>query len=285
MTGQEFDNLIAQGIVLFDGAMGSNLMKQGMPKGVSTEVWLSQHPQIQQELQRGYVDAGSQIILAPTFQLNRSAMEEFQYEGTLQDLINLMVSRAKKAADGRALVAGDISGTGRAEQGYDVMLDIYKEQITYLVEAGVDLLVAETMVQTEETMAAIDAALAVCDLPIICTMTVEADGSLLMGGNVYEAVAVYEAMGAAAVGINCSLGPDQLEAIVRGIRQTVSIPVVVKPNAGIPYIDDNGQAVYNMGAEEFAGHMMKLIDAGANIIGGCCGTDPTYIRAIKERLR
>ena len=282
MTELEFQNLVKSGIVLLDGAMGSNLMLKGMPKGVCTEKWVSEHPEVQKEIQGAYVDAGAQIIYAPTFQANRISLKNHKLEDSIRDLNFVPVQHAKEVAGDRALVAGDITSTGRYTEDYDVLLEVYKEQISLLAEAGVDLLAIETMIGTDETMAAIDAAKNVCDLPNICTMTVEADGSLLLGGNIYEAVATYEAMGASAVGINCSLGPDQLVAIVNGMKNAVSIPVVVKPNAGMPFINDKGQAEYTMGPEEFAKHMMALVDVGADLIGGCCGTNPEYIRALKN---
>lgn len=284
MKIEEFNGLVKNGVVLLDGAMGSNLMLKGMPKGVCTEKWVSEHPDVQIEIQRGYVDAGSQIIYAPTFQANRISLGNHGLEKDVASLNKLLVERAKEAADGRALVAGDISSTGRFTEEYTVLMDVYKEQMDALVQAGVDLLAIETMIGMDETMAAIDAAKSVCDLPIICTMTTEADGSLLLGGNIYEACAAYEAMGATAVGLNCSLGPDQLEAIVRGIRNCVSIPVVIKPNAGVPFINDKGEAIYSMDAEAFGHHMKTLIDTGANIVGGCCGTNASYIRALKAQL-
>lgn len=281
MTELEFQNMIKKGIVFLDGAMGSNLMLKGMPKGVCTEAWVCEHPDIQKEIQGAYVDAGSDIIYAPTFQANRAALKNQNLEHRIKDLNTIPVMRAKEIAAGRAYVAGDVSSTGQYMAAYDVLLDVYKEQISYLAEAGVDLLAIETMIGVDETMAAIDAAKSVCDLPIMCTMTVEADGSLLLGGNIYDAVTSYEAMGASAVGINCSLGPDQLVAIVRGMRNAVSIPVIVKPNAGVPFINDRGEAEYSMGPEAFAEHMMALIDAGANLVGGCCGTNAEYIRQLK----
>lgn len=285
MTELEFQNLIKQDIVLLDGAMGSNLMLSGMPKGVCTEKWVSEHPEVQKEIQGAYVDAGSQIIYAPTFQANRISLSNHHLEEYIQELNRIPMQHAKEIAAGQALVAGDITSTGRYTENYDVLLEVYKEQMHILADAGADLLAIETMIGADETMAAIDAAKTVCDLPVICTMTVETDGSLLLGGNIYEAVATYEAMGVSAVGINCSLGPDQLEAIVRGMKNAVSIPIVVKPNAGMPFINEQGQAEYTMDPEAFAKHMMILVQAGADLVGGCCGTSPEYIRQLKKFLK
>ena len=200
-----------------------------------------------------------------------------------------MVSYAKEAAGNRAYVAGDITTTGKmmapgGDFTYEEAFEVYREQITLLCDAGVDLLVAETMINIEETLAAVDAAREVCTLPILCSMTVEADGSIFSGGNAIEAALALESAGADAVGVNCSVGPDQLVSVVRNIRENVSIPVIAKPNAGMPVIDDQGNAVYNMGPEDFAAHMNVLVDNGATLIGGCCGTTPDYIRAVAALL-
>ena len=133
------------------------------------------------------------------------------------------------------------------------------------------------MINIEETLSAVDACQSVCDLPIICTVTVEADGSIFSGGNAVEAAMSLEAAGADAVGINCSVGPDQLVSVVRNIKENVSIPVIAKPNAGMPQIDDQGNAVYSMTPADFAGYMRVLVDNGASVIGGCCGTTPEFI--------
>ena len=167
---------------------------------------------------------------------------------------------------------------------YDDLLDIYKEQIESLAEAGVDLLVAETMLGVDETMAALDAASAVCDLPMMCSLTLEADGSALFGGSAVEAVTTLQEMGACAVGLNCSVGPDQLRAVVAEMKKVARVPVIAKPNAGMPVITETGQAVYSMDAQRFAAAMMDLVDAGASVIGGCCGTTPDHIRAVRALL-
>ena len=147
-----------------------------------------------------------------------------------------------------------------------------------------DLIVAETLLTTDEAMAILDAAAGVCALPVLCSLTIEADGSLLFGGNIFDAAADLESMGAAAVGVNCSVGPDQLESVIAGIADRVSVPVIAKPNAGMPEIQDDGRAVYSMDAVSFARHMRRLRDAGASVLGGCCGTTPDYIRAMCAAL-
>jgi 5-methyltetrahydrofolate--homocysteine methyltransferase len=288
MTKQDFLELTTKPLLL-DGATGSNLMAAGMPRGVCTETWVLEHKDIIFNLQRAYVEAGSQIIYAPTFGGNRMNLRMHGLEDRIEEINTRLVGYAKEAADGRAYVAGDITTSGKIpgadpSYGYEEAYEMYQEQIRYLAAAGVDLLVAETMINIDETLAAVDAASSVCDLPIICTMTVEADGSIFSGGNAVEAAQALESAGASAVGINCSVGPDQLVAVVHSIRQAVSIPVIAKPNAGMPTIDENGRAIYSMSAKDFARHMKVLTENGASIIGGCCGTTPEFIRETAEIL-
>ncbi len=288
MTREEFQKLAEQVIVL-DGATGSNLMKAGMPRGVCTEAWVLEHEEVLIGLQRAYVEAGSQIVYAPTFGGNRMSLEGHGLEGRIKELNTSLVEISKRAVQGRAYVAGDITTCGQImgtskETTYEAALERYKEQISYLAEAGVDLLVAETMINIDETVAAVEAAQAVCDLPIMCSMTVEADGSIFSGGSAVEAVATLQGMGASAVGVNCSVGPDQLEAIVANMKAAATVPVLVKPNVGMPTITEKGEALYSMTPKDFAVHMKKLIQLGAGVVGGCCGTTPEYIKALKKMI-
>ncbi|MCD8396742.1 MAG: homocysteine S-methyltransferase family protein [Lachnospiraceae bacterium] len=288
MTREEFQKL-TQNLLLVDGATGSNLMAMGMPRGVCTEAWVLDHKDVLQGLQKAFIEAGSRVIYAPTFGANRHNLAKHGLENQLREMNLTLAGFSKEIATDGVLVAGDISPTGgmmqpMGDMTYERAFAIYQEQMRYLAEAGVDLLAVETMYQIEETMAAIDAAHSVCNLPILCTVTVEADGSIFTGGNATEAAMAFEAAGADAVGVNCSVGPDQLVSVIRNIRENVSIPVIAKPNAGMPQIDDAGKAIYSMGAEEFAQHMKGLVEAGATIIGGCCGTTPEYIRAVAEML-
>lgn len=280
MTKQEFQQLVKNGPVILDGATGSNLMKAGMPRGVCTEKWVCENPEPLTQLQKAYKKAGSQIVYASTFSANRISLENYGLENQVKELNSTLVEISRKAVGKDVLVAGDLTTTGKQEISYEELLEAYKEQILALVEAGADLLVAETMMGITECMAAIDAAASVCELPVMCTLTVESDGSLFFGDNIYEAVETLAEMGADAVGINCSTGPDQLLSVVENMREKVSIPLIVKPNAGMPVIDEKGNPVYSMGPEEFAVHMKRLVEAGADIVGGCCGTAPEYIQQL-----
>lgn len=290
MRIEEFKKRASEGVILLDGATGSNLRLAGMPVGVSTEQWVYDHPEAILRLQRAYVEAGSDIIYAPTFMANRVGLGMHGIEDRLRELNTGLVRLSKEAADGRALVAGDITTTGKplepvGPMSYQALFDVYREQIEALAEAGVDLLVAETMMSIDETVCAVEAAMSVCDLPIMCSLTMEGDGHLLLGGSAAEAVETLQALGACAVGLNCSVGPDQLEAVVRGMKAVAEVPVIAKPNAGVPVMDEHGTAHYSMSPEDFARSMVPLVAAGAGIVGGCCGTNPDYIRALKEAIR
>ncbi len=278
MTREEFRGLAAKGVILLDGATGSNLIKAGMPRGVCTEQWICEHPEVMTALQRGYKEAGSQCVLAPTFSANRINLAGHGLAEKVWEINKALVDITKEAVGDGVYIGGDMTTTGKVDEDYGRLLEAYKEQIGILSENGVDFIIAETMLGLDETMAALEACREVCDLPMLCSLTIESDGSLFFGGNVFEAAAALAEMGADAVGINCSVGPDRLEAVVKKLSETVNVPVIAKPNAGMPTITDKGEAIYSMEADEFAACMKKLVEAGAGVIGGCCGTTPEFIR-------
>lgn len=278
-----------EGVVLLDGATGSNLMKAGLPRGVSAEQWVTEHPDVLQELQRAYVEAGSKIVYAPTFAANRISLANFGLESQVEQLNTRLVKISREAVEGRAFVAGDLTTTGqlmepKGDMTYEKLYHAYQEQVRALADAGADLLVAETMLSVEETIVALDAAQSVCQLPVMCTLSLEADGTAMYGGNAVEAVVTLQEMGAAAVGLNCSVGPDQLESVVRNMKEAATVPVIAKPNAGMPSINEKGEAVYSMNEHDFARYTKILVEAGAGIVGGCCGTTPDYIRKLAQIL-
>ena len=290
MTEVEFRSLVERGPVLLDGGTGTSLFSSGMPMGVCTEGWVLDHPNVVKNLQKAYVEAGSQIIYAPTFGANRHNLAWYGLDSNLSELIARLVAISKEAASGKAYVAGDMSMTGLTledlggEASFDQIFDLYHEQAQALDDAGVDLFVVETMLSLEETEAALDAIRSVSDKPVMCTLSYDADGTTMYGTRCGEAVETLQALGASAVGLNCSVGPDQLEAVVAAMKSAAEIPIIAKPNAGLPLIDDAGNAVYPMGPMEFAENMKKLVAAGASVIGGCCGTTPEYIRKLRLML-
>ena len=293
MTREEFITLSKDHILYLDGATGSNLVKAGMPSGVCPEQWILEHQDVMLQLQKDYVQAGTNILYAPTFTANRIKLAEYHLEKNMTSMIRDLVAISKKAAESTpghpVYVAGDLTMTGEqlkpmGKMELETLIDIYKEQILCLVDAGADLLVVETMMSLAETRAALIAAKEVCDLPVIATLTFEADGRTLFGTDAKTAAIVLESLGASAIGANCSTGPAQMESIISEMVSHTRIPVIAKPNAGLPFLDENGTTCYNMEAEEFAEEMEVLVNAGATILGGCCGTTPEFIRQIHERF-
>jgi len=284
MTRDEFRALIDQGPVFLDGATGSNLMKAGMPRGACAEQWNLEHPHVIQRLQRAYAAAGSQIVYAPTFTASAPYLEQHGLDGQLEEINARLVALTREAVGERVYVAGDMTTVGKADVSYETLLDVYTRQAKALLAAGVDLYVIETMMGLEETMATLEACRMVSDLPVMCTFSVTSDGLLYFGGSVYDAAQQLEGFGADAVGINCSCGPDQMVAVVRSLAECMTVPVIAKPNAGMPFIDEQGNAVYSMDAAVFGRCMKELYEAGARLLGGCCGTDPSYILSMKRTI-
>lgn len=289
MNRQEFQDLIKDRPLFLDGATGSNLQKQGMSAGVCPEQWILAHRDIMIDLQRQFVDAGSDIVYAPTFTSNRIKLAEYGLADEVEKMNRELVALSKEAVGDRAYVAGDLTMTGEqlapiGRLSFEELIDVYKEQIRYLVDAGVDLLVIETMMSLQETRAAVIAAKEVCDLAVMATLTFEADGRTLFGTDAVTAAIVLESLGVAAVGTNCSTGPDRMVENVRAMAQVVSIPIIAKPNAGLPSLDADGNTVYDMDAKTFGCGMRELVTAGASVLGGCCGTTPDYIRTAKQAV-
>ena len=290
MTRKEFQEMIKKYPIYLDGATGSNLLKRGMPAGVCPEEWILEHREVLLGLQREFIEAGSNIIYAPTFSANAVKLKEYGLEDKIGRMNQELAAISIVAAGYRCLVAGDLTMTGEqlapiGTMDFEELVEIYKEQIGYLVQAGVDLLVVETMMSLQESRAALIAAKECCDLPVMVTMTFEADGRTLYGTDAKTAAVVLESLGASAVGANCSTGPDKMADIIRTMAEATSIPVIAKPNAGLPALDGEGNTVYDMDSEAFAEGMACLVEAGASILGGCCGTAPEYIEKLCARTK
>ena len=284
MTREEFRTLAAQTLLL-DGATGSNLMKAGMPRGVCAEQWNLEHPDVIRALQRDYAHSGSQIVYAPTFTASEPYLSQHGLQDDLEKINADLVALSRQAVGEGVLVAGDMTTVGKPDLSYEYLLGVYTRQAKALADAGVDLYVIETMMGLEETMAALEACRMVSEVPVMCSFSVTSDGMLYFGGSIYDAAPQLEGFGADAVGINCSCGPDQMVAVVRSLAQSVNIPVIAKPNAGMPVIDEYGNAVYSMAPGAFAVGMQELRAAGASVLGGCCGTSPAYIKALRDAVR
>lgn len=289
MTKQEFKELTVKETIMLDGATGSNLQKRGMPSGVCPEKWIAENEDVLIGLQKEYIEAGSNIVYAPTFSANRIKLKEFGLENEVVELNCKLVKISKKAAGTHAYVAGDLTMCGQQLEPlgsltFDELVDAYKEQIKVMDSAGADLLVIETMMSLQETRAALLAVKEVSSLPVMVTMSFGEDGKTLYGTDARTAAIVLEGLGADAVGINCSAGPDKMLTIVKDMKQVSHLPIIAKPNAGMPKLGEDGKTAYDMGADEFAEHMLKIAKAGAVMLGGCCGTDPSYINKTKRMI-
>ena len=287
MTRSEFQALLNGGAILLDGATGSNLRASGMPVGVCTEQWVLEHPEVLQNLQRDYVDAGSRIVYAPSFGANRLSLSMYGLEDKLAEMNRALVQLSRDAVGGRAYVAGDMATCGKpvdVEGGvsYDTLIEVYREQAQLLVDAGVDLIGLETMMGVTECSAAIEAIRSVCDLPVMCTLTLDAVGAAYFDGDAELAAQTLPALGADAIGVNCGQGPELYVSVIQRMRAHTDLPLIAKPNAGLPVIQSDGSAVYGMSPGKFAREMVQLKKAGASILGGCCGTTPEHIRMLKE---
>lgn len=300
MTKQEFHEFLNSKIVILDGATGSNLQKKGMTSGVCPEKWILENPEALIELQLDFLKSGTDILYAPTFTANRPKLKEYGLQDRIKEYNHSLVSLSKEAvkryreeanadSERNLYVAGDLTMTG--EQLYPLgtlefeeLVNIYKEQIQYLVEAGVDLLVIETMMRLQECRAAIIAAKETCDLPIMVTMTFNEDGRTLFGTDPETAVVVLQSLSVDAVGVNCSTGPEKMCEIIAEMKRYANIPLIAKPNAGLPKLV-NGETVFDMGPEEFATKAEVLLETGATVIGGCCGSTPKHIEFLAKKVK
>ena len=298
MTKQEFRELAEGRLVFLDGATGSNLQKAGMPTGVCPEQWILDNPECFINLQKSYLHRGTDIIYAPTFSANRIKLAEYGLEDKLTELNRELVGLSKRAvgeymvekrnAQFIPFIAGDVTMTGKLLQplgplSFEEAVDVYKEQMQVLIDSGVDLFVIETMMSLQETRAALIAAGELCDLPVMVTMTFDESGHTLYGTEPETAMLVLQGLGADAVGVNCGAGPANCLEIVRRMKSVANVPVIAKPNAGMPKLV-SGETVYSQTPEVFAKEMKQLVEAGAGILGGCCGTTPDHIAYLYEAL-
>lgn len=271
--------------IILDGAMGTQLQARGMKLGAVPEALSIDDPDMLVDIHRSYINAGAQIIYANTFAANRYKLSHCEY--SVQQVVSASIKNAKKAAENtNTLVALDIGPIGQLMEptgtmSFEEAYDIYKEQI--LAGTDADLIVFETMTDLAELKAAVLAAKENCDLPIVCTMTFEENKRTFTGCAISSMAITLEGLGVDAIGVNCSLGPDELYESIQELMQWTVLPVVVKPNAGLP---DPNSNTYDLSPEDFACSMAeKIAPLGVKIFGGCCGTTPEYIRQLSKKLK
>lgn len=288
LTKEEFHQLLKDGPLLLDGATGSNLQKAGMPRGCCTEQWILDNPQALTDLQRQYAEAGSRVLYAPTFQAQPIALERANLAGQTEKVNARLAQLTRSAAPG-CLVAGNLTTLATFTdsfdpENFDLLVENYSRQIRGLVDGGVDLLAAETLMYPLEAEAILTAAELEGVGTVMYSFTMQPDGALFSGMDAGKVLFELEAAGAAAVGFNCVAADLFTAGLVSKLRRRLKGPILCKPNAGIPVIGSDNLPHYPMEPEEFAGILADCRQMGASILGGCCGTDPRFIAALKHTL-
>lgn len=286
LTKEQFHDKISAGAWILDGATGSNLMKAGMPRGCCTEQWVLDHPEALVALQRAYVEAGSHIIYAPTFQAQPIALEKVGLAHRTEEINAQLVALSKSVAD-NVLVAGDLTTLATFTDSwdperFDLLVENYRCQIRGLLAGGADLLAAETLLYPQEAEAILTAAELEGAGAVMYSFTMQADGSLFSGMDAGPVLKELEEAGAAAVGFNC-VGADMMTPyLVSKLRRYARGPLICKPNAGIPVIGNDNLPHYPMGPQEFSKICADCVQMGATLVGGCCGTTPDHIRQLRR---
>ena len=285
LTKDEFHTKIRSGRHILDGATASNLMMNGMPRGVCTEEWILANPHHLLSLQRSYAEAGAQIIYAPTFQAQPMALERVGLQRHTE-AINAPLVALSRAAAPDCLIAGDVTTLAAFTDSFDpdkfdLLVENYRRQIRGLLDGGVDLLVGETLLYPQEAEAILTAAELECAGAVMYSVVLQPDCSLLSGMDAGPVLRELEKAGAAAVGFNCVAANYMLPGLVSKLRRHIKGPLLCKPNAGIPTIGEDGLAHYSMGSVEFGRIMADCKAMGADLLGGCCGTTPEHISTLK----
>lgn len=288
LTKEEFRQLLTHGPCLLDGATGSNLRLAGMPRACCTEQWVLEHPQILQQLQRGYAEAGSKIIYASTFQAQPIALERVGLAERCE-LVNAELLQITREAAPGCLIAGDLTTLSSFcdswdAANFDLMTENYRRQIRGLVDGGADLLAAETLLYEQEAEAILAAAEMEGAGAILFSFTMQSGGYLFNGQDAGPVLQNLENWGADAVGFNCVAADEMTPHLVSRLRRFTSLPLVCKPNAGNPVINAQGIAEYDLPADVFAQIVRRCADNGAALLGGCCGTTPEHIAAVRRYL-
>ncbi len=284
-----FREFLKNNIVILDGGMGTLLQSQGLGNGESPEKWNITHPDVIVDIHKAYYDAGSQVVSTNTFGANCFKFSPDELEAVIKSAIeNAKAARSKSKSPGEKFIALDIGPLGRllkplGDLDFEDAVSVFANTVKLGVKYGVDLIIIETMTDSYETKAALLAAKENSDLPVIVTNAYNEDGKLLTGASPEAMCALIEGMGADALGANCSLGPKQLADIIKKLLACSSIPVVLKPNAGLPKTE-NGKTVFDVMADEFAQTVKELVDEGVRVVGGCCGTTPEYILALSKEV-
>ena len=276
-------------IEIFDGAMGTMLQQGGLKAGACPELMNIESPEVVKKIHRAYIDAGSTIITTNTFGASSLKLSHYGIAERMEEINFAAVKIAREVAEDKIKIAGDLGPTGKfiyplGDLDFEDAYKIFSEQAQALAEAGADFLIIETCIDIQEMRAALLAAHDVCNLPVICQLSCSEDGRTVTGTDPQSAAVILDAMGADIIGINCSLGPEQLVPVVKILSENTNKKISVQPNAGMPYLE-NGVTKFPMDAKTFGSWGKKLVEAGASYLGGCCGTTPEHIRELSNNVK
>lgn len=289
MNKSQFATLSRQRVLILDGATGTELFKRGLPAGAPPERWVMDNPQVIQDLHREYYNAGSDIVLACTFGANKLKLVDHGLSHEVRDMNMRLVEISRAVVPDGRLLFGDMSPTGQLVEPFGPLLfeeavAVFREQAKALLDAGVDGYMIETMMDIQEARAALVAVREIApDLPVISGMTYDTQGRTIGGAPPEVALLALQALGADAVGCNCSTGPEEMLALLERMLPYARIPLFIKPNAGMPCLRD-GHNHYDLAPDDFADAVFRGVQMGARIVGGCCGTTPGHIRATRDVL-
>ena len=287
MDKSTFETYLRSGILLGDGATGTELARRGMPADVCPELWVAEHPEASLEVMQGYIAAGSRFVTSATFGGSPIKLARYGLEDRTEELNAACMRVARQAATDGVLAAANIGPTGELLQpmgmlSLDEMIACFRRQVAGLLEGQPDFFLLETFMDPAEARAAVLAIRELTDLPFVVSCTLQ-NGRTLTGATPEAIAVLFTALGASALGCNCSGGPDTMLGAVRAMGEYTGLPILAKPNAGMPQVV-NGETVFRMGAEEFAAGVKALAEAGASIVGGCCGTTPAHIAALRQAI-
>ncbi len=288
-----FLNLIRERIVLLDGANGSQLIKLGLPKGVCPELWNLEKPEVVKNIHKGYFDAGADAVLTNTFGGNRLKLASYGLEKKVFEINFKGAELANEVKSENKFVGGDIGPTGKFLKPHgphtpEEFEEIFNEQALALIKGGVDFIIIETIYDLKEAICAVKGAKRAGNVPIFASLTFNKTKRgyfTLMGNSAEEVVRELEKEGVNGIGTNCTLNSEQMVPLVEEIRKLTSLPLIVQANAGQPTIDSKGNINYEQPIDDYVKYIPDIIEKGANVVGGCCGTDPQYIERMSQIIK